>query len=202
MLDWHSWSGKIAGIVSLAGYLPLIIAILLRKARPNRASWLIWSVANILTLFSYYASGARATAWVPLCYAICTPIVALLAFVRCGEGGWSRLDRWCLGVSALSGLVWWIFKTPVITLLMNMMIVYAGALPTMRKAYRNPKSENKLAWLLFFLGCVLNILAIKDWRFIIMIYPILGAIANGIVVSLLCWPRRMADRILVDGGRS
>lgn len=190
MLDWQNWSGRVAGIISLAGYLPLIIAILLRQARPNRASWLIWSMANILTLVSYYASGARSTAWVPLCYAICTPIVVLLAFVRSGEGGWNPFDRWCLVISALSGIVWWILKTPIITLLVNMAITYVGALPTIRKAYRNPKSENKLAWLLFFSGCVLNTLAVKDWRFIIFIYPLLGALVNGVVDSLLYWPRR------------
>jgi len=200
MFDPHVWCGKIAAIVSIGGYLPLLIAIFRHQARPNRASWLIWSVVNTLTLLTYRASGATTTALVPLCYAILTPIVALLAFVYYGEGGWNPFDRLCLIVAALSGFVWWKFKAPGVAMLMNIAIVFVGALPTMRKAYRQPQSENKLAWLLFFLGCVWNILAIKNWQFFIMIYPILNTIANGIIISLLCWPRRKVGQLLPQGG--
>ncbi|MFW0838115.1 MAG: hypothetical protein ACKKL5_03890 [Candidatus Komeilibacteria bacterium] len=54
--------GKLAGGLSIAAYFPFILAILRGTARPNRASWIIWTFMSGSIFFSYVAAGAMNTA--------------------------------------------------------------------------------------------------------------------------------------------
>jgi len=177
-------AGIVAGILSFAAYIPLVLAIKSKKARPNRATWIIWSMVTILITISYYASGARDTIWVPLIYGICSFIIAILS-LKHGEGGWTPFDRWCLAGAGLSALLWWCFNSPLIALFMNVTIDFIGALPTIRKSYHDPESEDRITWGLFFAGSIANVFAINKWTFVIALYPILQVVIIGIIAGLV-----------------
>ncbi|MFA5188375.1 MAG: hypothetical protein WC460_03365 [Patescibacteria group bacterium] len=185
-------AGKLAGIISLCAFLPYIIAILRKQTKPNRASWWIWSAVGLMLGASYFSSGARNTIWVPVSYIIGPLTIAFLS-IPYGEGGWNRFDRYCLIISALSIVLWISFKNPLIALLINLSMDTLGGLPTMRKSYKNPEGEDKLAWTLFSTGNLVNIFAIETIKFSIMIYPIWMFICPcGIITLLVLWPRNKA----------
>ena len=50
--------GILAGVFSAISYPPYIVAILKGKAKPERASWLIWSVLTAMGFFTQLAVGA------------------------------------------------------------------------------------------------------------------------------------------------
>ena len=56
--------GFFAGLLSLAAFVPYIIAIVKGVTKPNRATWWIWTTNGLILLASYYASGAESTVWV------------------------------------------------------------------------------------------------------------------------------------------
>ena len=176
--------GKTAGIVSLAAFIPYILAILRGETKPNRASWWIWSVVGCMLAASYYSSGASHTMWVPVSYLI-GPVVTALLSLKFGEGGWTRFDRWCLGGAAASLLFWIATNEPMTALLVNLFIDFLGALPTIKKAYRDPKGEDRLAWTLFVTGSVLNLLAVDRLEFAILIYPLYMLFVTGFIWVLV-----------------
>lgn len=183
--DFTAILGQLGGLVSLAGFIPYIIAVLRGKARPNRASWLIWTMVGCALAGSYYASGARHTIWVPLSNIIGPFIIAVLS-LRHGEGGWNKFDKLCLGGAAGSLAVWLLFDAPLIALLSNLFLDFMGALPTIKKSYLEPDGEDKLTWALFVLGDVLNLLAIEKRDFEILIYPVYMILVNG-TIAILIW---------------
>ena len=176
--------GKTAGIVSLAAFIPYILAILRGETKPNRASWWIWSVVGCMLAASYYSSGASHTMWVPVSYLI-GPVVTALLSLKFGEGGWTGFARWCLGGSAASLLFWIATNEPMTALLVNLFIDFLGALPTIKKAYRDPKGEDRLAWTLFVTGSVLNLLAVDRLEFAILIYPLYMLFVTGFIWVLV-----------------
>lgn len=177
-------AGRVAGIVSLAAFVPYILGILRGKTTPNRATWLIWTVVSFMLGTSYYASGANHTIWVPVIYAVSSLVIAIFS-IKYGKDGWARLDKYCLFIAGISMILWWMFSSPLIALIINLFIDFIGALPTIRKAYHEPESEDRTAWTLLFIGNTANMFAVEDWTFRIAVYPIYMFIVNGLIITLL-----------------
>lgn len=192
-------AGIAAGILALAAFIPYIFAILKNQARPSQTTWLIWMVQDILTLASYYASGAKETLWVPIGFTIGASAIAALS-IKHGERGWSRLDIACLIGAGISILIWLTLNNPVIVLLMTLLIGAIGAVPTLRKAYYNPDSEDKLTWALFVISSIFNFLAVEEWKFAIVIYPIAIALIDGSIAAVVfCPSTRLRINLLISG---
>lgn len=141
-------AGFLAGILSLAAYVPYVLAILRRETKPNRASWFIWLVVSLIIALSYRDAGADYASIMPVAYAVGSTVVAALS-LKLGTGGWTTFDRICLTGAGIGLVMWMIFDSPMSALLINLLLNLLGTLPTMRKAYYQPESENRLAWTLF-----------------------------------------------------
>lgn len=57
--------GWLSGILSALCYVPYIRGILKHEVKPERASWLIWSVLTVLGFLSNLAIGATNSLWLP-----------------------------------------------------------------------------------------------------------------------------------------
>ena len=185
--------GLLAGLLSLAAFVPYIIAIVKGATKPNRATWWIWTTNGLILLASYYASGAESTVWVAVGYFVGSLLTAVLA-LRYGEGGWSSFDRSCL-LGAVSGLLfWWMFNSSIVALVTTLFVDFAGALPTIRKAYRAPETEDRVAWALFISGNTVNLFAVEAWSFAIAVYPVYMFLASGTIAALVLRPRLGTNR--------
>lgn len=176
--------GELAGMISLLAYCVYIFAMLKGKARPNRATWWIWSVVGCILAASYYFSGARATMWVPVSNTVGPLIIALIS-LKYGEGGWSVFDRRCLAGAAFGLVLWWIFSSALLALLANLFIDFMGALPTIRKTYFDPSGENRLGWMLFLTANTLNLVAVNSWNLAIVIYPTYLFLLSGTIMTMI-----------------
>lgn len=186
----------LAGVISIAAYIPFVIAIISKRKqevrpKPNRASWTIWGFVSGMIYLSYHATGAESTVYVPLCYMIGSSIIAILSFPY-GVGGWTKLDRACLVTAGISGLAWIVLlqmgygsAAPLIVLFLNMGIDAIGAIPTIKKVYLEPESEDKLTWVLFLLGSIVNVFAIEQWTFTIVFYPMLMLVLIALITGLM-----------------
>ncbi len=173
--------GQASGILSLIAFVPYIISIYKRETIPNKATWLIWSTSAIIIYFSFVASGANLSQlWLPLSYVFGQGVVALLT-IKFGEKRWTVFDKCCVLGAAISLLFWYVFKNPAIALLMNITIDFFGALPTLRKSFLRPWTEDRLAWLFTFIGASLNLLTISSLSLILLIYPLYMFTANGVI---------------------
>ncbi len=183
-LDYHFIFGIIGGIFSIIALIPYIVGILQKRVKPNRASWIIWNVTNLILLASYFSVGARPTIFLPIIYLINTLTVLILSY-HYGFSSWSRLDYISLTISGISLVIWILTENPLLALLMNLVMDAVAYLPTIKKSYLEPLSESNTAWLLFFLGSFFNLFAINSMSFGIMIYPIFNIVTNGILVTVL-----------------
>ena len=175
--------GIASGVVAFGSYFFYIPAILKGETKPNRASWWIWGTVGALIVVSYYASGARETIWVPVSEAVGPAVIALLS-VRFGEGGWTRLDRWCLFGAGIGTFFWWITSSAAVGLVLYLFTDLMAIVPTIKKTLHRPENENKTAWGLTFSGQLLNLFAVERWTFSILLYPLYMIFTNGTIFAL------------------
>jgi uncharacterized protein with PQ loop repeat len=187
MNNWQTIIGIFAGILASITFVPYIITTLQKKTRPNRATWCIWAVVGVILCASYYSSGSLNAIWVPASYAVGQVIVAILA-LRYGEGAWSRFDRLCMLGAGISLILWWQLKSPVIALMINIGIDIFGALPTLKKVYSEPETENCLAWSMTLAASVCNLFAIGQWSFSNSAFPLYSFCINATMVAFILRP--------------
>jgi hypothetical protein len=120
--------------------------------------------------------------WVPITYVVGPFCTALLA-IKFGEDGWTKLDLICLLGVGVGLILWWVYRSPYLTLGINIGIDFLGALPTIRKSFREPYSEDLFSWLLFCLANIINLLAIDRWEWQIVVYPFYMVL----VTTTICW---------------
>lgn len=183
-MRWNDVVGMMAGAASLLGFLPYVRDVLARRTVPSRSTWLIWTIVGSMLCASYWQSGASETLWISVSY-VAGPLCVFLLSLRFGEGGWSRLDRFCLASSGLSAVLWTITRQPLLALWLNIAVDSLGALPTIKKTYREPASESRAAWSCFFAGAVLNLVAARSWSLGAIAYPLYLFAVSAVMTALI-----------------
>ena len=184
MNDLKALLGIIAGIISIICYIPYIITTIKGTTKPNIATWSTWMILSIVVTASSFAAGAFNTLWVPLCGVIGQGTIAFLAIQR-GKQNWSNFDLICLFFVGLGLVFWWHFNSPIIALTMTLTVDLVGVLPTFKKSYFEPESENLLTWVLYLLSSIFLILSVESWTLALGIFPIYLFTVNFIIVLLL-----------------
>lgn len=187
MSEWKTIFGIFAGIFSLLGFVPYIITICQGKTQPNRASWSIWAALGIVLAVSNYDANAKETMWLLSSYAFCQLIIAILS-IKCGEGGWNIFDRTCLLGAGISIILWQLFDSPSLAIFICIAIDSLGALPTIKKSYYQPETEDLLSWMMFWIAGTFNLCAL-DGLSIVSAQPIYLFSFNSIVIILLFFPK-------------
>jgi hypothetical protein len=176
--------GYIAGFFEGIGALPYLYSMIRKRTKPSRTTWFIWSGVSIILFLTYYLSGARETLWQPGIAVLFNLLFAILS-LKYGVGGTNRLDIFCF-VGAIISLVLWAFtKNPVVGMTIIVIIAIIGSIPTIIKVSKHPESEDKITWLCWSLGAILNLFAIKSWTYEIAFYPIQAAVILSLIFLLL-----------------
>ncbi len=92
MNNFQETLGIIAGVLSLAGYIPYIITTVQGKTQPNKATWFIWTLVGGLIAFSYLKEGDQNTIWLPLGYFFGPLIISILS-IWYGYSKWDSLRQ-------------------------------------------------------------------------------------------------------------
>ncbi|MFO0658738.1 MAG: hypothetical protein U0165_02740 [Polyangiaceae bacterium] len=190
MSGFREVAGWVAGAISASAFIPYLRSVVRKQTTPSTASWLIWTLVGALLCSSYWASGARAAIWVSVSYMV-GPLITLGFCVRYGDRSWSRLDIGCVVLALVSIVLWTVTGVAWVALALNIGIDFFGAVPTIRKSWSEPGSEDKTAWGLFFLGNTVNLLAIETWTPAMYLYPAY-LFAVTLVVNTLLWRARIA----------
>jgi len=150
----------VAGLLFIAAFVPYICAIVRGDTKPAKASWVIWASLDSITIAGMYSKdavngqilGAMLGAWT----------VAVLT-LRYGTPGWTLLDKFCLGGAVLGIALWQAFSNPVLGIVTSLSVVFLGSIPTFMSAWKDPSKEDRTAWTIFWLSCVVAVVAIPSW---------------------------------------
>lgn len=157
-MDMHSLLSVLAGFFIVAGYIPYIISIIKRKTVPAKASWLIWAVLDTILLLGMLLRNVVNSQILGTVFMIW--IIVVLSF-RYGKSGWSSLDKFSL-ITTVAGIIL-ILVNPTWSIVLLAIVSFIGAFPTFYSAWQDPSREDKSTWTLYWISCVLTLLAIPQW---------------------------------------
>ncbi|MDP3793561.1 MAG: hypothetical protein Q8R07_02295, partial [Candidatus Uhrbacteria bacterium] len=76
----------------------------------------------------------------------------------------------------------------------SLSVVCLGSMPTFVSAWRDPSKEDRTAWAIFWLSCVVAIIAIPRWTLMDAAQPIIFTVIESIMMYLL-WIKPRFGRI-------
>lgn len=163
MLDPH-WV-FLGSALSLFGSLRYARATLVGSARPNRVTWTLWAAAPLIGFFAQLDGGVGLPSVQTLGAGISPLIVLAASFLsRHGAVRITAFDLACGAISVAALAVWLGLGQAALAVLFAVLADGAASIPTLRKAWRDPHSENVLFYLLVGAGSVITLLTITDWH--------------------------------------
>jgi hypothetical protein len=182
----------IAGcVINFVACLSYVRAILRSEATPNRVTWLLWALVPLIAGAAQWRSGVGISTLVVLSVGAGPACVVLASFVG-GRGSWrlGPFDYVCGACSLAALALWAITGDPVTAIVLSILADAAAALPTVRKAWLEPATENRPAYLIAFAGMVVGILSVREATFSACAFNAYLVAASGTLVLILYLPRR------------
>ena len=185
----HTALAILGALANFAGGLSYVRAILRREATPNRVTWSLWALVPLIAGAAQWSSGVGISTLVVLSVAASPACVVLASFVV-DKGSWKLgpFDYIC-GACALAALALWAMTgDPVTAIVLSILGDFAAALPTVRKAWLAPETEDRPAYVLALVGMILGILSVQETTF--PAYAFNAYLLFASTVLVLSWPRR------------
>ncbi|HSX31547.1 MAG TPA: hypothetical protein VLE99_06555 [Candidatus Saccharimonadales bacterium] len=176
--------GIASSLIFLVCDFPYLQDTIRAKIKPHRVTWGVIALLNTAGFANQLASGARNSLWLFGAGTLMTGAI-FVASLKNGVGGRSRQDIFA-AITCLVGVAFWIvFKSPVFSILANLLVAVVALLPTFAKAKKSPETETKIAWLGGMISSSLAAASVGqlDWQLLIL--PVSSAALNAYMVYLL-----------------
>ena len=186
--------GYASGILMALSVIPYARSILRRETKPQRMTWLIWSILTFIAFFSQLAKGGTWSLLLTAGDTLAILIVFFLSF-KFGVGGFRRIDIISLCGAFVSLFLWYVTKEPAIALFLIILTDFFGAHLTIVKSWRDPASENWVGWAICGVGGILGTLAVGEFNFILLVFPFYIFLINSSMALIILLRRRKGELI-------
>jgi hypothetical protein len=175
--------GTLIGAVGSVAYLTDTVR---GKVKPNRVSFLLWSIAPLIAFFAQIKQGVGLEALMTFSTGFLPFTVFIASFViKQAEWKLTRFDLIC-GILSLAGLaLWMITKVANIAIFFSIVADGFAAVPTIVKAYKYPDTEIAWPWIATVLGVILTLLTLSTFTFANSGFILYILIVNTLIYTLV-----------------
>jgi hypothetical protein len=190
--------GVLAGLAGLVGTAPYVRDVIARTTRPQRGTWLIWSLLAIVVGLSQRADGATWSVVMAGAHAAGNGLVLALA-VRLGDGGLSRQGLMLVAVAGAGVTGWLVAEDPLVATGCVVVADLVAAAMMVPKTWRDPRSETLSTFAIASGGGALAMASVGALEPALLLYPAYYCVVNG-ALALLIVSRRAAYSSAPGGG--
>lgn len=162
-----------AGIAAMTvGLLVYTRDTLQGKTKPNRVSWLLWSIAPLIGSVAAFSDGVRMAA-LPVFIIGLGPLVVFVASFVNKNAYWKleKSDYVCGLVSLLALVLWQVTNEPVVAIVFAILSDALAALPTYIKSWKFPETESGITYAATAFGAGTSFLVLQNWNFSEWAFP-------------------------------
>jgi hypothetical protein len=176
-------------LVAAVSTIPYIIDTVKGRTKPNIVTWFTWTLLTLIAALAAFASHEPKSAYLLLANTFCTGLVVAVG-LRYGTAKYSWFDGLCQ-LGTVAGLVLWlVFNSPTIGIVVPLTIDFIGTLPTLRHSWLKPAEET---WQTFLIGVVaplLTIVSLTRYNIASLLFPLYLFLANAAIVAVVITRRR------------
>lgn len=191
----------VAILFACLAYIPYFRDIFKGKTRPHAFTWLVWCVMSTVAFFSQVSDGAGVGSWVLAFTAVANFAIFTLSLYK-GETKINTMDWFCLMGAFLGVALFTYNQDPPMSLIIISAVDIIGFIPTVRKSLINPYQETASTYTITALKYAFSILALENYTFITVLYPLVVGIMNGFFVLVLINQRHKVKPIIAKAKKS
>ena len=172
--------GALAQLIGIASYIK---ETLQGKTKPNKVTWLLWSVAPLIAAIAAFTDGVR-WAILPTFMAGFGPLLVFICSFISKNAYWKleKFDYICGIFSILALILWAITKQPIIAIIFSIASDGLAAVPTLIKAWKYPDTENAAPYITGIFSALTSFAAITMWNFSSLAFPIYLVLLNTCII--------------------
>lgn len=172
--------------ISVFGSWSYLIDTLKGRVKPNKVSWLLWSIAPMIAFFAMIKQGVGLTALATFTVGFLPFIIFLASFFN-KNATWdiSKLDIICGALSIFGLILWAITKVGNIAIFFSIVADALAAVPTIVKSFKYPETENSTIFFFGIVNALIALLAIKEWNFQSYGFQLYIVIVNSTIATLI-----------------
>jgi hypothetical protein len=178
--------GLLSTFFVFAGLIPYFLNINKRIIYPHNLSWLGWAFITFIGAMAMISAGGK---WAVLIlfanFLSCIIVVLFSIYKKVGIWSTTPYDYLFFGLGIIGIVLWQVFDIPLLALICCVIADLCFGIPTIIKAYKNPKTENSLAWFSSSLSGLLSIFALNSFLISEAIYPVYLFIFDLTILSIV-----------------
>jgi len=162
----------VAAFASLLAALFYMNSMLKGQTKPNRITWLMWSIAPFIATTASVSNGVG-LAVVPVFMSGFSPFLIFAASFFSKKSYWklSSLDYLCGVLSGLAVALWYVTKDPNLAIFFAIVSDAIAALPTLIKGWRNPETESVWPFIVGVFSPLTSFFVTSTWGFSELAFP-------------------------------
>jgi len=171
-------------LFGFAGSFYYIKDIFRGKAKPNRVSWIFWTIAPFVGVYVGYKSGVNVPLLISTFTAGFIPFLILIATFFSKDSYWqtTKFDILCGVVSFIAIIIWIITKNGAVSITFAVLADLFASIPTVIKSWKYSETENIAPFSFGILNQIITFLIITNFSYLNLAFPIYLILINIIII--------------------
>jgi hypothetical protein len=190
-----------AGLLAIASAVPYFIDVIRKRTKPNIVSWMTWTLLTGIATAAALAAHEPRTALLTGGTTVAT-LAIVIAGLRYGIAKFSLFDGLCQSGAILGLLLWLVFDSPTIAIVIPVVIDFAALLPTLKHSWEHPGEET---WQAFFIGGIaaaLTVLSLSHYELDALLFPLYLFVADFLLAGIIMYRRKQSGISLSRASRN
>lgn len=176
----------IGTLIGAIGSFAYLVDTVKGNVKPNRVSFLLWSIAPFIAFAAQIKQGVGLEALMTFSTGFLPIMIFIGSFVnKKAEWKITNFDLFCGFLSLVGLALWLITKIGNIAIFFSIMADGLAAVPTIVKSYKYPDTELAWPWIATSFGVGLTLLTLKELTFANSGFIIYILLVNVLIFSLV-----------------
>jgi len=176
----------IGALIGAVGSVAYLVDTVRGKVKPNRVSFLLWSIAPLIAFAAQIEQGVGLESLMTFSTGF-LPLTTFIASFVNKKAEWkiTKFDIGCGVLSILGLILWLVTKVGNLAITFSILADALAAIPTLVKAYRYTDTELAWPWIATVFGVILTLLTLNRLTFANSGFIIYILIVNTLIFSLV-----------------
>ena len=174
----------IAAVMAIFGNVPYLRNVINKKIKPHPYTWFVWSIVSGVTLFGAIQKGAGVGA-IPTGMAEIFTFIIFFYSLRYGFKQITKTDTIYLIIALLGLVPWAMTKDPTISVVVVVCIDLVAFIPTIRKTWKNPKSETSILYTMNVARHILTLFSLEAYNIATTLHSFVMIVVNTIMSLII-----------------
>jgi hypothetical protein len=179
----------VGALLSMIGTTSYIADTVRGRTHPNRVTWFLWALAPLIAFVAQLQEGVGLRALLTFTVGFGPLLVLIASFVdRHAYARITRFDLACGSLSIVALVAWQVTGKGNVAIAFSLLADFMAAIPTIRKAYREPHTETAIAFGCSGLSAAITLLTITEWDFAVAGFPLYILVMSAVLFTLVRFP--------------